>query len=80
MEYSCVPHLLHVGCVALLEIRSIGCFAGLAAQRAVQAEHPAVIEALEGFCVAVLLTADLRAAMRTSVEHGAQDALGVARE
>ena len=73
-------NLLHVGCAALLEIRRVGGFAGLAAQRTVQAEHPAVLKALEGFCIAMLLATDLRAAMRTGVEHGAQCSLGIARE
>src|SRR5262249_46464199 len=39
-----------------------------------------VIKTLEGFCVAVLFATDLRAAMRTGVEHGAQCALGIAGE
>src|SRR5207244_2681405 len=73
-------HLLHVRRAALLKIRRIGSFARLAAQRAVEAKHPTVIEALKGFCVAVLLAADLCAAMRTRIEHGAQGPLGIARE
>lgn len=73
-------HLLHVRGAALLEIRCIGSLARLAAQRTVEAKHPTVIEALEGFCIAKLLAADLSAAMRTGVEHGAQRPFCIARE
>src|SRR5262249_16283387 len=72
--------LLHIRGAALFEVGSIRAFAGLAAQRAVEAEHPAVIEALEGFRIAALLATNLRTAMRAGVEHRAQGALGVARE
>ena len=72
--------LLHVRRAALLEVGRIGGFAGLAAQRAVEAEYPAVVEALEGLRVAMLLAANLRAAVRAGVEHCAQGPLGIARE
>jgi hypothetical protein len=40
-------NLLHVGGRPLLEILGIGGFSGLAAQRSIKAEHPAVVEALK---------------------------------
>src|SRR5437764_221132 len=39
-----------------------------------------MIETLEGFRAAVLLAADLRAAMRTGVEHRLEIALAITRE
>ncbi len=73
-------NLLHVGGRALLEILCIGRLAGLAAQRPVQAEYPAMIETLERFRAAMLLAANLCAAMRAGVEHRPEIAPAVAGE
>ena len=60
-------NLLHAGCAALLEIFGVGSLSGLASQRSVQAEYPAMIKTLEGLRTAVLLAANLCTAMRAGV-------------